>query len=94
MESSKSNSAYFFDSHPFVSIDLFLASEHCSSCFFFEYANLSYNFTNLVLLTSLPFFSMVGNVLGWSGGGGGGKGFAFTESLCRVVHACWWHCRK
>ena len=76
MESSKSNSAYFFDSHPFVSIDLFLASEHCSSCFFFfEYANLSYNFTNLVLLTSLTFFSMVGNVFGWGGGGrGGGKG--------------------
>ena len=78
MESSKSNSAYFFDSHPFVSIDLFLASEHRSSCFFlvffFEYANLSYNFTNLVLLTSLPFFSMVGNVFGWGGGGGGGGG--------------------
>ena len=75
MESSKSNSAYFFDSHPFVSIDLFLASEHCSSCFFFfEYANLSYNFTNLVLLTLLSFFSMVDNVFGWGGGGRGEGG--------------------
>ena len=48
---------------------------HLVFFFFFEYANLSYNFTNLVLLTSLTFFSMVGNVFGWGGGGrGGGKG--------------------
>lgn len=41
---------------------------------------------------------MVGNVFGWGGGGRGGgeggKGFVFTESLCRVVPACWWHCHK
>ena len=33
-------------------------------------------------------------VEGEGGGGEGGKGFVFTESLCRVVPACWWHCHK
>ena len=90
MESPEHNSAY-------SSIPTNLYQQTCFQLvnivhlFFSGHANLSYNFTNLVLLTSLPLLSMVGNMYSVRGGG---KGFVFIESLCRVVPACWWCCHK